>query len=321
MKRIAITGANGFIGKPLADFLERNGYCVTRIIRREESFSVNSPKNPVVICDLTKDTNWNSTLEGMDTLIHLAARVHVMRDTLDDPLTEFRQVNTNTTLNLAHQAAKAGISRFIYLSSIKVNGEETNLGHPFSENDQPAPQDAYAISKLEAEQGLYEIAKTHELDVVIIRPPLVYGPGVKGNFLRMMQWVILGAPLPFHSIQNKRSLLGLDNLLDFIGTCIEHSAAANEVFLVSDGVDLSTPGLLHCVGDALGKPVRLFSVPQKLLEISLQIMQKRNLSQRLLGSLQINLNKANKMLGWIPPYHIEEGLKKTAQEFLRSKHR
>lgn len=319
MKRIGITGANGFIGKALADFLEHDGYCVTRIIRRRESLSANGSKNIAIVDDLTKENNWNSVLEGMDILIHLAARVHVMQDPLQDPLSEFRKVNTDATLNLASQAAKAGITRFIYLSSIKVNGEYTTLGHPFSEKDTPAPQDPYAISKYEAEVGLREWATMSKLEVVIIRPPLIYGPGVKANFLSMMEWLKLGRPLPLGSIHNKRSLLGLDNLLDFIMTTIEHPNATNETFMVSDGVDISTTELLQQIGNVLGKPARLFSIPQGLLTIGFQLLGKGSLIPRLLGSLQINIGKAHTLLGWKPPYGMDEGLLKTAKDFLKSK--
>ena len=319
MKRIGITGANGFVGKALANYLELNGYFVTRIVRCREFSSINDHGNIVAMGDLTKNFDLNLVLEGMDSLVHLAARVHVMKNRLHDPLSEFRKVNTAATLNLARQAAASGVKRFVFLSTIKVNGEQTRPEEPFSEKDIPAPKDAYAVSKLEAEQGLYEISKRHKMDVVIIRPPLVYGPGVKANFLRLMQWVFMEVPLPLGAIHNKRSLLGLDNLLDFIMTCIEHPKAVNEVFLVADGEDLSTTVLLNRMGEALGKSVPLFSVHQKLLEISLQIMGMRHLSQRLLGSLQINIDKANRLLGWKPPHSIEEGLQKTAEDFLRAR--
>ncbi|MDT7041680.1 SDR family oxidoreductase [Candidatus Nitronereus thalassa] len=319
MKRIAITGANGFIGKPLADFLERNGYSVTRIIRKTDSVPANNNKKTIAIGDLTKVSDWAPILEGIDTLIHLAAKVHVKQDRHHNPLSAFRRVNTDVTVNLAHHASKAGIKRFIYLSSIKVNGEFTMPGHPFSEDNTPAPQDAYAISKFEAENGLRELATLGTMEVVIILPPLVYGPKVKGNFLRMMEWLNKGRPLPLGAIHNKRSLLGLDNLLDFIKICTEHPHAANETFVVSDGVDLSTTELLEQIGDSLGKPARLFAVPRGLLKIGFRLMGKGSLIPRLLGSLQINMGKAKMLLGWKPPYDINEGLKKTAKDFLQSK--
>lgn len=319
MKRIGITGANGFIGKQLADFLERDGYCITRIIRKMNPSSANDDKKTIVIGNLTTVSDWNSILEGMDTLVHLAARVHVMQDTLQDPLSEFRKVNCDATLELAYQAAKAGITRFIHLSSIKVNGEFTMPGHPFSERDTPAPEDAYALSKYEAEVGLRELATEGKLEVVIVRPPLVYGPEVKGNFLRMMEWLNRSIPLPLCAIHNKRSLLGLGNLLDFIKICIEHPNAANQTFLVSDGIDLSTTELLQQIGHALGKPARLFAIPPGLLKIGFRLLGKRSLIPRLIGSLQVNIDKANALLGWKPPYGIDQGLKKTAKDFIQSK--
>jgi len=320
MKRIFITGANGFVGNALAHQLGSQGYRVTRFIHRPKSQSANEPGENVVIGDLEELIDWGQILESLDIVIHLAARVHIMKDTLIAPFSEFQKINTDATLNLARSAAQSGIKRFIYLSSIKVNGEQTTPGKPFSEVDPPAPEDAYAISKLEAEHGLHEIAQKHNLEVVIIRPPLIYGPGVKANFLSMMEWLNMGIPLPLGAIDNKRSLLGLDNLLNFIVTCIEHPAAANEVFMIADGEDLSTTELLRRVGNALGKSVRLFSIPQKFSEIGLQIMGKRSLRQRLFGTLQINITKANELLGWNPPYSIEEGLRKVAQDFIRSKH-
>ena len=230
----------------------------------------------------------------------------------------FRKVNTSGTLNLARQAIESGVKRFIYLSSIKVNGEATLRGSQFTPDDIFVPTDPYALSKYEAEQGLLKLATESQMEVVIIRPPLVYGPGVKANFLSMMKWLHKGIPLPFGSIHNKRSLVALDNLVDLILICIEHPAAANQVFLVSDGEDLSTTELLSRVDIALGKKPRLLPVNQQLLEFGLKLVGKKDLAQRLCSSLQIDISKAKKLLNWTPPVSVEKGLHKTAEHFLKS---
>jgi UDP-glucose 4-epimerase len=219
-------------------------------------------------------------------------------------------------LNLARQAAQAGVRRFIYVSSIKVNGEQTLPGQPFTEEDVPAPHDPYSISKYEAEEGLRVIAQQTGMEVVIIRPPLVYGPGVKANFLNMMGWLHRGVPLPFASINNRRSLVALENLLDFIVVCLDHSAAANQIFLISDGEDLSTAELLRRMAYALGKPAHLIPMPISLLKVGAVLMGRRNMAQRLCGSLQADISKARTILGWNPPISVDEELCRTAQGFL-----
>jgi len=260
MSVILITGATGFVGRGLCARLtaeERDVRCAVR--------QPSSTANSVVVGDIGPDTSWELALNGVDTVVHLAARVHIMEDTADDPLAEFRRVNVVGTLNLARQAAAAGAKHFIFLSTVKVNGEETlphpnplplgeGMTHPFTEQDVPHPQDPYGVSKDEAEEGLRRLAEETGLAVVIIRPPLVYGPGVKGNFASMMRWMSKGIPLPLGSIHNQRSLVALDNLVDFIITCFDHPAAANQTFLVADGEDLSTTELLRRVGQAMNKP-------------------------------------------------------------------
>jgi len=263
-----------------------------------------------------RDTDWVEALFGVGTVIHCAARVHVMDEPTAYPLTEFRRVNVDGTLNLARQAATAGVRRFVFLSSIKVNGEGTVLECPYREDDQPAPLDPYGISKYEAEEGLLALAAETGMQVVIIRPVLVYGPGVKANFLSMMRWLSRGIPLPFGAIHNKRSLVALDNLVDLIVTCIDHPAAANQVFLVSDGEDLSTTDLLRRMASALGKPARLLPVPAWLLEFGARLLCKQDLAQRLCGSLQVDISKTRELLGWTPPVSVDEGLRKTAEYFL-----
>ncbi|GHD53890.1 hypothetical protein GCM10008110_27940 [Marinobacter persicus] len=241
---------------------------------------------------------------------HTAARAHIMKDEVPDPLAEYRKVNVEGTLNLARQAAEAGVSRFIYISSIKVNGEQTPLGKPYTAEDVPAPEDPYGVSKLEAETGLHKIASETGMEVVIIRPPLVYGPGVKGNFASMIKLVEKGLPLPLGSIHNKRSLVALDNLVDLIITCIDHPAAANQVFLAGDGQDVSTTELLRGVGRAMGKPARLVPVPAGMLMFGAGLLGKKAVAHRLLGSLEVDISKARNLLGWEPPLSVEEGLRR-----------
>jgi nucleoside-diphosphate-sugar epimerase len=239
-----------------------------------------------------------------------------MDDTSSDPLVEFRKVNLDGTLALARQASAAGVRRFIFISSIKVNGEGTAPTQPYKAGDDSAPLDPYGVSKLEAEQGLRALATDTGMEVVIIRPVLVYGPGVKANFLNMMRWLHKGVPLPFGAIHNRRSLVALDNLVDLIVTCIDHPAAANQTFLVSDGEDLSTTELLRRMGTALGKPARLLPVPSWLLETGAAMLGKQALSQRLCGSLQVDISKTRELLNWTPPVSVDEALRKTAKHFL-----
>jgi nucleoside-diphosphate-sugar epimerase len=306
---ILITGATGFVGKCLIRQVGRQvGYTLTCAVRR--SRSVESGRE-ILVNDLTADTDWSSALDGQQqVVIHTAARAHIMKDEAPDPLAEYRRVNVEGTLNLACQAAKAGVSRFVYISSIKVNGDETFLGQPFTADDMPAPEDPYGISKLEAEKGLHKIASETGMDVVIIRPPLVYGAGVKGNFASMVKLVGKGLPLPLGAIHNKRSLVALDNLLDLIITCIDHPAAANQVFLAGDGQDVSTTELLRGVGRAMGKPARLIPVPAGMLMLGASLLGKKAVVQRLLGSLQVDISKARNLLGWEPPLSVEEGLRR-----------
>jgi nucleoside-diphosphate-sugar epimerase len=267
---------------------------------------------PRVTGDLEPAADWSVALAGISAVVHLAARVHVMADTAANPLEEFRRVNVQGTLNLARQAAAAGVRRFVFVSSIKVNGEATQPGFPFTADDAPAPLDAYGVSKMEAEQGLREIARQTGMDVVIIRPPLVYGPGVKANFAAMMRWLKRGVPLPLGAIHNQRSLVALDNLVDLIVTCITHPAAANPIFPVSDGEDVSTTGLLRRMGQAMGRPARLIPVPAGLLKLAATVLGKPDVAQRLCGSLPVDIEKTRRLLGWTPPLSLDEGLRRAA---------
>lgn len=315
---LLVTGATGFIGRALIKkILTMPEYHVSTAVRRISSDFVSEIKQHN-IGEISKNTDWVTALEKIDCVIHTAARVHIMADSAKDPLEEFRRVNTMGALNLARQAAESGVKRFVYLSSIKVNGEISPAGKPFTENDNFIPKDPYALSKYEAEVGLFQLANETQMEVVIIRPPLVYGPGVKANFLKMIKWLSKKVPLPFGAIRNKRSLVALDNLVDLILICVKHPNAANQVFLVSDGDDLSTTELFKRVAKALGEKVRLVAVNQRLLEMSLRLLAKNNLALRLCGTLQVDISKAKKLLNWKPPVSVDEGLRKTAQHFLES---
>lgn len=315
---ILITGATGFVGSRLIEILSSNTLFALVAAIRSKNNNISNKIKTVAIDDLGPNNSWAEALNNVDVVIHTAARVHVMSENAKDPLLEFRRINVDGTLNLARQAATAGIKRFIFVSSIKVNGESTLLNKPFTEIDTPAPVDPYGISKWETEEGLYEISKETGMEVVCIRPTLVYGPGVKANFFSMMNWLYRGVPLPFGSIHNKRSLVALDNLVDLIITCIEHPAAANQTFLVSDDDDLTTTELLNRVAYIMGKKSRLMPVNQKIIEFGLRLIGKKDLSQRLCGSLQVDISKAKKLLNWTPPVSVEEGLRKTVEHFLSS---
>jgi nucleoside-diphosphate-sugar epimerase len=256
------------------------------------------------------DADGATVLGKADVLVHLAARVHVMRDTAVDALAAFRAVNVQGTLNLARQASASGVKRFVFISSVKVNGEATHKGRPFTAEDLAAPQDAYGISKMEAEQGLRQIAAETGLEVVIIRPTLVYGPGVKANFAALMRAVQRGYPLPLGAVHNQRSLVALDNLVDFIITCITHPQAANQTFLVSDGQDLSTTELVLGMAQAAGVPARLLPVSVWALHAGASLLGKGDVVQRLCGNLQVDISKARSLLGWVPPVSLEEGLRR-----------
>lgn len=312
---VLVTGANGLVGRALCVAFAHSGQAVIAAARQTLPDRAPNIVN-FQVRTLAIDTDWQHGLQGCDAVVHLAARVHVMTDTVADPLTEFRRVNVDGTLNLARQAAAVGVRRFIFVSSIKVNGESTRLGEAFTANDVSSPQNPYSISKHEAEQGLRKLAVETGMEVVIIRAPLVYGAGVRANFQCMMRWLKWGVPLPLGAIQNKRSLVALDNLVDLIITCLNHPNAANQTFLVADGEDLSTPELLRRMAHALGKPARLIPVPTSLLEAGAVLLGQREMVQRLCGSLQVDISKARTLLGWNPPISVDEGLHRTAQGFL-----
>ena len=311
---VLVTGATGFVGKALIDSLVERGEVVVAAVRDPQA-RLNPHVTVSCITSLDEQTDWRSSLEGVQVVVHLAARVHVMADTESDPLTAFRKVNVEGTLNLARQAAAAGVKRFVFVSSIKVNGEGTAPGQPYRADDTPAPIDPYGISKMEAEQGLLLLAGDTGMQVVIIRPVLVYGPGVKANFLSMMRWLDKGVPLPFGAIDNRRSLVALANLVDLIVTCMTHPAAANQTFLVSDGEDLSTTQLLRRMSQALGKKARLLPIPSALLARTANLLGKRALSQRLCGSLQVDIEKNRSLLGWTPVVSVDDALAFAARHY------
>ena len=308
--RVLVTGASGFVGRSFCAELALHGLTVRGMTRS----SVDLPKGvqKAITVDLNGHTDWRDALDGCDLIVHLAARVHVMHETTGDPLAEFRRVNVLGTLNLARQAAAAGVRRFVFISSVKVNGESTQTGVPFTADDTPAPLDAYGVSKMEAEHGLREVAAQSGMEVVIIRPPLVYGPGVKANFAAMMRWLQRGVPLPLGAIHNQRSLVAIDNLVDLIVLCLKHPAAANQTFLVSDGEDVSTTALLFRMGQAMGRPARLLAVPSSVLKLAGALLGKSDVVQRLCGSLQVDIAKTQDLLGWTPPVSLDEGLRRTA---------
>jgi nucleoside-diphosphate-sugar epimerase len=311
-----VTGANGFVGRAVLRRLNAmSGIQAKGSVRRADA-TTDTGASVVVTGDLSPQTDWSASLTGADVVIHAAARVHVMDETAVDPLAEFRRVNVDGTLNLALQAAAMGTKRFVFLSSIGVNGAQSILDKPFSEADNPAPCNAYALSKWNAEKGLQGVASDTGLEVVIIRPPLVYGPNPPGNFRRLLRLAARGWPLPLGAIHNKRSFAALDNLVDLIVTCIDHPAAANQTFLVSDGEDISTTELLRRMGAALGKPARLLPVPVWILAAGAALLGKGDLSQRLCGNLQVDISKAKDLLGWSPLVSVNEGLRVTAEHYL-----
>lgn len=312
---ILVTGASGFVGSAVLHRLDGAGQAVRGAYRHGVP-SLPASAQGVSVGDLGAAQDWRAALDGVDAVVHTAARVHVMQDAATDALAEYRRVNVEGTLNLARQAAAAGVRRFVFLSSVKVNGEATVAREQFHADDAPAPQDAYGMSKWEAEQGLREIAAQTGMAVVIIRPPLVYGPGVRANFAAMMRWLFRGMPLPLGAVtRNRRSLVALDNLVDLIVTCLSHPAAANQTFLVSDGEDLSTADLLKRMGLALGRPARLFPVPSVLLWAGATVLGRQGVCQRLCGSLQVDITKTRQVLGWSPPVNVDEGLRSTAEGF------
>ena len=287
---VVVTGASGFVGSAVMRQLGSRG----------RALSLRTPQG-----------QWAAVLQGADCVVHLAARAHIMHDRVADPLAAYREINTVATLHLARMAAQAGVRRFVFMSSVKVSGERSQPGQPLFELQTPAPEDAYGISKWEAEQALREIGRETAMEVVIIRPPLVYGPGVRANFAQLIRWVARGVPLPLAGVDNRRSLVALDNLVDFVDCCLRHPAAANATFMVSDGDDVSTPNLIRRIAQAQGRSARLFHVAPQWLRLAGQLTGKSTAVERLCGSLQVDISKARTVLGWFPRVSMPEALRAT----------
>lgn len=308
MKKLLITGYSGFVGNNLVEQLQRDNQL--NLLGRKSSQFGNVLKH-----NLDANSIYSEALENIDVVIHCAARVHVMNDSVGDPLNEFRAVNTQGTLNLAKQAAKAGVKRFIFLSSIKVNGETTSNRTPFKFSDVPAPLDPYAISKAEAEEQLLVLGQVKGMEIVIIRSPLVYGEGVKANFASLMRLVAKGLPLPFRAInQNKRSLVSVYNVVDLIKVCIDHPNAANQIFLVSDDDDLSTARMVSLMAKVQGRTDLSLPVPAFCFKLVGKLLGKTDIVDRLIGSLQLDIEHTKSTLDWIPPYSAEHGFKLAAKK-------
>jgi len=314
--KFLVTGANGFVGKPLCAELLRQGQSVRAALR-----SANSPVENVemaAVGSIDGKTDWTEALRGVGVIIHLAARVHVMKDTSVDPMAKFLEVNLHGTANFAQQATRAGVKRLVYVSSIKVNGEQTGATQPFTELGEANPQDPYAISKWQAEQALQRIAQETGLEVVIVRPPLVYGPGVKGNFISLLTAIERGIPLPLAGANNARSLLYVGNLVDALIACATHPAAAGQTYLVSDGEDVSTAMLVEKIAKALGRNSRSFYFPPALLRTVATLLGRAEQVDRLFGSLRISSEKIRSELAWTAPYTLEQGLRATADWYRKS---
>jgi nucleoside-diphosphate-sugar epimerase len=308
---VMVTGAAGFVGSALCRQLRGAGAAVVAVVRSAQD-------GAHALGSFDAGTDFSGVLAGVDTVVHLAARVHVMNDSEADQLGAYRAANVDTTLALARQAAACGVRRFVFASSLKVNGEASPL-RPFGAADAPAPADPYGQSKHEAELGLRALAAASGMELVIVRPPLVYGPGVKANFLRLMELVRRGLPLPLASVRNRRSMVALDNLVDLLLVCCSHPQAPGHTFLVSDGHDLSSAELVRLIAAAMGRPARLLPVPPALLRAGAAVLGKAALAQRLLDSLQVDIDATRSTLGWTPPLRPEEGVRRCVDYFLKSR--
>lgn len=312
---ILVTGSTGFVGSRVVKLAKGRDWAVIPVVRKQ----IEPLTNSLVIPSIDDSTDWSGAFGGVDCVVHCAARVHQMNESEQDALTAYRETNTLGTLNLAKQAAEAGVKRFVFVSSIKVNGEFTEPGSPFLPNLDNIPKDPYGLSKYEAEVELAKLSKETGLEVVIIRPPLVYGPGVKANFLSMMRMIDKGIPLPFGAIKNQRSLVYLDNLSDLILTCCEHPSATGRTFLVSDDHDVSTTQLMRTIALSMGKAPRLLPIPMSLIQLAASVLNKKHIAQRICGNLQVEVGLTKEVLGWKPPVTFEQGIKNTVQAYLDSK--
>ncbi len=314
--KVLITGATGFIGGAfLAKAASESRFSVRAALRTDLQFSTRGIET-VLVEGLTATADWKKAVQGCDAVVHAAARVHVMQETSADPLVAFRSINVQGTLNLARQAADAGVKRFIFLSSIKVNGEETFPGLRYAADDLPAPADPYGVSKYEAEKELLQLMMKTGMEVVIIRPPLVYGPEVKANFYRLLQLTHKSPFLPFGSVHNSRSMVYIGNLVSAITSCLNHAKAAGEIFLVSDGEDVSTAELVRKISIAMRRKTLLLPVPPTLLKAMFSLAAKKAVIERLTGSLCVDSSKTRKVLNWQPPYTLDQGIQETVDWYL-----
>jgi nucleoside-diphosphate-sugar epimerase len=316
---VLVTGASGFVGSALCRALLECGHAVRPAVRSGASPALPGGVEPVVVGDLGTVADWTAALHGIDCVIHLAARTHVLRETAADPLAEYRRINLHATEQLARSAVAGGVRRFVFMSSIKVNGERTS-SEPYTERDPPRPEDAYGVSKREAEQALWQVTAGTATEAVVLRPPLVYGAGVKGNFLRLLEIASRGWPLPLASVRNRRSMIYLGNLVDAVLACVMAPAAAGKTYLVSDGDDISTPELIRATAQALGVRARLFPCPVALLALAAGLAGKRSELEKLTGSLQVDGSLIRSELGWRPRYTLAQGLAETARWYHAAAH-
>lgn len=313
---VLVTGGNGFIGSALLSRLEVGFGAHLAGSARSWPADAGGRVRRVRVEGLSATTDWTDALAGIRTLVHTAARVHVMRETEPDPLAAFRAVNVDGSVRLARQAAAAGVRRLVFLSSVKVNGEATATGRPFRADDKPVPEDPYGLSKLEAEEALREVGRQTGLEVVCVRCPLVYGPGVGGNFERMLAWMHRGLVLPLASVDNRRSLVSIGNLVDLVAACVRHPEPLDGVLMVSDGQDLSTPQLLRQVAAGLGRPARLLPCPVRLLDLGAAALGRRAEARRLCSSLQVDISQTFARVGWRPAVSVEASMRETAAAWL-----
>jgi UDP-N-acetyl-alpha-D-quinovosamine dehydrogenase len=309
---VLVTGSNGFIGRALCKRMIVEGYQVRGAVRNATQMTaLPSGVEAFQVGNICSETNWSKALNGINGIIHLASRVHVMRENTADPVVAIREVNVNGTKYLAQQAVEASVKRFVYLSTVKVNGE--GKATSYTEKDKPEPMDPYAVSKCESEKLLHAVAYETGLEVVIIRSPLVYGPRVKANFLRLLELAESGIPLPLKSLNNRRSLIYLGNLVDAIITCMKHPNAAGQTYFVSDNEDVSTPTLMRRMGSALKRPARLFHCPSGVLKVAGRLAGKATEMERLIGSLTVDISKIIHELDWAPPFSMTRGLRETGE--------
>lgn len=317
-QRVLVTGAGGFIGTALCRRLEQDGFSVRRSMRGVLPEGIGSAApDAVTLHDASSRDAIDTAMQDVDAVVHLAARVHVMKDTAANPLQEFRRVNCLWTERLIESAAAKGVRRFVYMSSVKVNGERTRV--PFTEADAPHPEDPYGISKWEAEQIVARVSAQRGIEAVIVRSPLVYGPGVGGNVLSLLKLIRRGIPLPLGAVRNKRSLIYRDNLVEALVACVRHPRASGQTYLVSDGEDLSTPELIRRIGWAMGVSVRLWPIPVSLLRFLGYLVRRQGAVARLTDSLQVDASKLRRELGWSPPWSVDRGLEETVVWFAKQK--